>query len=166
MPSVISFITSPTWFMLSTRFLLEFSTSFMAESITCILLPICAESSVILVTLSLTWVIFSRFRRISSMVLIIDSVILPEVSSKWLSAPMILSEEVFVPILKLRISSATTPILKRLMVRLFSTSVSGKTRAALNHCRTMTFSGAEGAKRNLLPNMSIFSLRIVQGNFW
>ena len=94
--------------MLSTMFLLAFSTCFMATSTTSISPPNCFESSAIAPTRSLIVCIVCRLVPINSKMVVIDSVIFAEVSSKEFNASIILLDEFFVPWLKVLISSATT----------------------------------------------------------
>ena len=105
---VMTSMVSQTCFMLSTISWLEDSTSFMAPSITLIFSPSVVESLVILVTLSFTSVNFSRVVWISSSVCVIDCVIFPEVSSKWVNASRMRPEEFLVSTLSPWIWSATT----------------------------------------------------------
>jgi len=94
--------------MFSVSVRLELSTSLTALSTTLIFSPRLVASCVILVTLTLTFDTFSILTCISSMVSAMDSSIFWDVSSRWESASMILLEDACVPLLKLRISLATT----------------------------------------------------------
>ena len=93
---VMTSMVSQTCFILSTISWLEDSTSFMAPSITLIFSPSVVESCVILETLSFTSVSFSRVVWIRSSVCVMDCVIFPEVSSKWINASRMRLEEFFV----------------------------------------------------------------------
>ena len=105
---VITSMTSPTWFIFSVRVLLEASTSLTALSTTLIFSPRVVASLVIFVTLLLTFDTFSMLTWISSTVCAIASSILCEVCSSLDNACIILSDDVCVPLLRLRIWSATT----------------------------------------------------------
>ena len=108
MLSVITSMTSPTWFMLSISVLFDASTSLTALSTVLIFSPKVVASFVIFVTLVFTFETFSIFVWISFIVCAIDSIILADVSSSLESASIILLEEACVPLLRFLISSATT----------------------------------------------------------
>ena len=108
MLAVMASITMLIWFILSTILRLEDSTSCIAVSITCTLPPKRSASVAMRATLVSTRVILSKVVLINCNVFVMASVIRSAVTSRLASAFMMLVEEVFVPVLKSRISSATT----------------------------------------------------------
>ena len=104
----ISVMIEDTWSMLSTNWILDCSTSFIAVSMIWIFSSNCAVSSDILEMLAPAVVTLSRVMRINDNVSSIVCIILVEVSSRCIKDWLILLEEAFVPVLRVRICSATT----------------------------------------------------------